>query len=407
MIPEDNISIISTSSGLRAVCQRKPGVAEFFGVATMVGSRDETPDLYGMAHFVEHTIFKGTSHRRAGHIINRMEAVGGELNAYTTKEKTVVYSAFPAGNLRRAAELTGDLLCHSEFPDRELDREREVVADEIASYLDTPSEAVFDDFEDLAFAGTGLGHNILGLENTLRTFDSHRCREFLHRFYTAPNMVAFYSGPESPYTIGNLLERHFSDLPTHSVTRDKADFSAISPFHVTREAGLHQSHTVMGKRVEGVGGRDTYAMALLTNILGGPGMNSLLNVALREKRGLVYTVEAGTTLYSDTGLFTVYFGCDSKDTDRCRRMVETRIKALAENPIPERKLAAYIRQYTGQMMLARDNREQSALAMARSMLYHGRVLSLKETIERISGVTPQRIMAAAEKIASPDFLTFH
>lgn len=404
--PQEEYRAVTLPSGLRVIHVYRPGVAEFFGAATRVGSRDEEPSQHGLAHFVEHTIFKGTLNRRSGHIINRMEAVGGELNAYTTKEKTVVYSAFPAGNAARAVELIGDLLTHSVFPDRELDREREVVADEIASYLDTPSEAVFDDFEDRIFAGTGLGHNILGTDSTLRTFTSDTCRAFLHKYYTAPNMVVFYSGGEKADRIFRLVEKHFSDLPVHDVTRQRDSYCDIPPFSESRRLGLHQAHTVMGARVEGVYGSDIYPMALLTNMLGGPGMNSILNVELRERRGLVYTVEASTTLYSDTGLFAVYFGCDEDSASRCRRMVAGRLTALAESPVGEKRLTAGITQYLGQMMMARDNREQSALAMARGMLYHGQVRSMSEIAERLRAVTPDDIMRCAGKIARTDILTF-
>lgn len=406
IFPKEDYRIDTLPSGLRVIHVRRPGVAEFFGTATRVGSRDERPEHYGLAHFVEHTIFKGTTARRAGHILNRMEAVGGELNAYTTKEKTVVYSAFPAGNAARAIELIGDLVSHSVFPDRELDKEREVVADEIASYLDTPSEAIFDDFEDKIFAGTGLGHNILGTAETIRNFSSDTCREFMSRYYSTRNMVVFYSGGESADRILRLVEKHFADLPCHEMIHTQADFRDIPHFSDIRRIGLHQAHTIIGARTEGLFGSGSYPMALLTNMLGGPGMNSMLNVELRERRGLVYTVEASTTLYSDTGLFAVYFGCDEADTARCARMVRSRISALADAPLSERQLSARITQYIGQMMMARANHEQAALAMARGMLYHGHVRTMAEIAERIRAVTPDDIVRCAQRIVDSDMLTF-
>lgn len=401
----EGITCHTFPNGLRAVHLPAPGVAEYFGVATRVGSRDESPDIYGMAHFVEHTIFKGTHRRKVGHIINRMESVGGELNAYTTKEKTVVYSAFPSGNAPRAIELIGDLLSHSVFPGEELDKEREVVAEEIASYLDIPSEAVYDDFEDMIFRGSGLGHNILGTLDTLRTFDSARCREFMSRFYTAPAMVAFYTGSESSDKVFREIERHFADLPTHSSERFGGGEAKGDAFREVRTAGVHQAHTVMGMRTGGIYSDDIYATSLLSNILGGPGMNSLLNVSLRERSGLVYSVESTVSRYTDVGLLSIYFGCDAADVEKCERKVKREIARLADSPVGERKLAAYITQYTGQLTMARDNKESAVLAVAKQMLYHGKVRPFADTLAGVRGVDAAALRDAACRILDMNVLT--
>ena len=212
MVRPVNVQTFTLPNGLRLVCRRTQSNADYFGVAINVGSRDETPSTYGLAHFVEHTIFKGTSRRHASHIINRMEAVGGELNAFTTKEETNVYSAFPHGNAARAVELIADLVKNSVFPERELAKEREVVRDEIDSYLDVPSEAVFDSFEDEFYAGSQLGHNILGLSANLDSFTPDVCRRYIESYYTADRMVAYYSGRMPAERVFRLVERHFSDV---------------------------------------------------------------------------------------------------------------------------------------------------------------------------------------------------
>lgn len=394
-------------NGLRIVCERRPGAAaDYFGIAVMTGSRDERPDEFGMAHFVEHTIFKGTGKRRSWHILNRMESVGGELNAFTTKEETYVYSAFPRGNASRAVELIADLVTDSRFPEKQIDLEREVVADEIASYLDSPSEAVYDDFEDLLFAGSGLGHNILGNEDSLRSFTSAGCTGFLRRNYVASNMVAFYSGAMSPYTVFRLVDRYFSSLPEGEVRRADSAIDFNRSFNQQRQLSLHQSHTLVGTIVPGIYSPDTAAISLLTNIIGGPGMNSLLNLNLRERSGLVYTVEASATLYRDCGVWTIYFGCDSHDTDKCLARIRRTVESLASARMSDRRLGLYVRQLAGQMTMARDQRESSIMSAARGTLFHGRALTLDENIERIRAVTPDRLRECAEKLTALSRLTF-
>lgn len=388
-------------NGLRMVHRRCDSPVGYCGVAVNVGSRDEEPGRFGLAHFVEHTIFKGTARRRAFHIINRMETVGGELNAYTTKEETMIYSLFPAGNLVRAVDLIADLVLHSEFPRVQIDREREVVADEIDSYLDTPSEAVFDDFEDLIFAGSGLGHNILGTVEDIASFTPEVCRDYLDRFYSPGEMVFFYMGPDKPERVIACAEKYFGAMNHPSAQRRRDDaVQATAPFDIVRQSGNHQAHTVAGARVGGLHDPRRYATALLTNILGGPGMNSLLNVELREKRGLVYSIEASTSLFTDTGLFTLYMGCDHDDVARCRRIAANVIDSMASSPMSPRRLEAAKKQYLGQLIVASENREQAALSAGRATLLYGRVRRPDEVTESVNSVTAADIMEAAAMIAS-------
>ncbi|WP_286643030.1 pitrilysin family protein [Duncaniella freteri] len=398
-------------SGLRAVMHHRPGsVVEHCGVAVRAGSRDEHPDHYGLAHFVEHTIFKGTLRRRAWHILNRMERIGGELNAYTTKEETVIYTTYPAGHTPRSLDLIADLVENSQFPTVEIDRERLVVAEEIDTYLDIPSEGIYDDFDELIFAGTPLAHPILGSRDSIERLTTDVCRSYLTNFYTPDNMVLFYSGPEKPEKVARMAERYFSGhaegKPRNIVGADlKEPMPASAPFDEIREIGTHQAHTILGTRISDMYSPKRYAMSLLTNILGGPGMNSQLNVALRERRGLVYTVDASTALLSDTGLFTIYYGCDAEDVERCRRIATDIIERQAEHILSARQLEDAKRQYIGQLTVASTNTEQRALNMARSTLFRGHTISPQEHLDAIRALSPSDIITAASTLIPLSRLT--
>ncbi len=404
---ENEYHYATLPSGLRVVMHHRPGsVAEHCGVAVRAGSRDERPEHYGLAHFVEHTIFKGTMRRRSWHILNRMERIGGELNAYTTKEETVVYTTYPAGHLERAVDLVADLVENSQFPTVEIDRERQVVADEIDTYLDIPSEGIFDDFDELIFAGSPLAHPILGSRESIDRLTTDVCRNYLDEYYTPANMVFFYSGPEKPDRVVRVASRCFRKDPHGSlISRSCPTPPAPPKADVVKEIGTHQAHTVLGARIHDMYSPRRHAMALLTNILGGPGMNSLLNVALRERRGLVYTVDASASLLSDAGLFTIYYGCDTGDVDRCRRIIEGIIEKQASECMTQRHLEEARRQYIGQLTLASTNTEQRALSMARAMLFRGEVIPSARHLEAIRAITPADLREAAGALIGMSRLT--
>lgn len=397
-----NISYFTLSNGLRCVHIHEPraGVG-YFGASVRAGSRDENlaDGKSGLAHFVEHTLFKGTQRRSSWHIINRMEAVGGELNAFTTKEDTVVYSAFAKGNLARAMELIADLIINSRFPEHQIDREREVVCDEIDSYLDQPSEAVFDDFEDMIFAGNPLGHNILGTKESVMQLSSHDCCEWLKEYYNTSHTVIFYSGCYNVERFKKYAEKFFSAIPVGDALGSLTEVTFPPRFQRHRVVDSHQAHVVIGTPLPQMTMSQRTVMALLSNILGGPGMNSLLNVSLRERRGLVYNVEASTTMFSNCGEFTVYFGCDPADVIKCRQLVECQIADLAQTTISDKKLAAAKKQYLGQMILADDNRENRAIAISRATLFRGKALTPSEMISLVHDVSAENLREAAALIA--------
>lgn len=403
---ETIIEYATLSTGLRCVARMSALPVEHCGVVVNAGSRDESPECYGLAHFVEHTIFKGTTRHRASYVRDRMEVVGGELNAYTTKEETVVYSTAPAGHLGRALGLIAEMVTDSVFPEAELSREKLVVGEEIDTYLDTPSEAVFDDFEDLAYAGSSLAHNILGSRGSLVGFDSSMCRRYLEERFTPGRMVFFYSGPEKAERVFAMAEKSFASFrrPDRPLSRQQPPLNSAFSI-VSDKAGSYQAHTVMGVRVPGLLDPRRFDVALLANILGGPGMNSLLNVALRERRGLVYATDASTSLMSDNGLLTIYFGCDPDDVKRCVRIVGHVVGDLVGKGLSERKLAAAKRQFIGQLTVGSVNSEQVAISMGRSTLYRGHVMTLADTVRAIESITTESIREAALPLTSPSRLT--
>ena len=382
-------------NGLRLVHITTTSQVAWCGLAVNAGSRDEQEGHYGLAHFVEHTIFKGTTHRRAWHILNRMERVGGELNAYTTKEGTMLYSVFPQEHLARAVDLLADLVQWSVFPQEELDRERDVVLEEAASYRDTPSDAVYDDFEDLLLAGSELGHNILGRKEDLEQLTREDCMRYLKTLYVPNNMAFFSVGPERPERVFRIAEKCLGGMSHAMMPRHRTSPQAAPSFKRVIQIGTHQAHTIVGARVPDMGHPLRHSLMLLNNILGGPGMNSLLNVELRERRGYVYTVESTLTLLSDCGWMEIYLGCDPDDVKSSLRVIERITHRLSNELLPERRLEAYKKQYCGQLLVAADSAEFLAMRAGRGLLYHGSVATVEDTIASIQAVTPQDIAQAA------------
>lgn len=395
-------------NGLRVVHLHIPGAAvAHFGVAVAAGSSDENSAQHGLAHFVEHTLFKGTRRRSAWHILNRMEAVGGELGAFTTKQDTVVYSTFPAAELSRAVDLIADLILNSQFPQKQIDNERQVICDEINSYLDTPSEAVYDHFEDLLYQGSSFGHNILGSIQSVNSIDSQDCRGWLDRYYTAHNMVVYYAGRTSLYSLEKHIISHLDSIPkgqTHSASAQP--FTPRSAFVRTKTTDTRQAHTVMGCALPRLSDQERIALALVTNILGGPGMNSLLNLSLRERSGLVYNVESNLTNWRNTTMFTTYFGTDPEDNTRCVSLVLAEIDRLASGYMTPRRVAAARKQYHGQMIVARANAESRIMAAARSLLHRGRLYTAADIDDLLASVSPTMIADLTGRLPELSRLTY-
>lgn len=393
------------NNGLRIVHCHANNNVSYCGFMVDCGTRHEAgPSEFGMAHFVEHILFKGTTSRDSWHINNRMESVGGELNAFTTKEDTTFYSVFQPKDFNRACELLCDLICNATAPQHELEKEQEVVIEEIESYRDTPSELIYDEFENMLFEGQDLGHNILGTAESVRSFDSRKCLNFITRNYIPSRMVFFSYGPTPWKYVVRQIEKYFHPrcqavVNSVQVGQQTNEISAPLP------SNLHQAHCVIGCKSFAIGHPDAAALALLNNILGGPGMNSRLNLELREHRGLVYTVESNLTNYTDTGYFSIYFGSDHADYERCQQLCLKQLQKLSETQLSSRQLLAAQKQLKGQLAIATANLENNAIAMAKNMLRLGRVESLEQTCQRIDAVTTQQILRVAQQLFSPERLS--
>ena len=386
------------SNGLRIIHAQNQSAVAYCGYAIDAGTRDEAENEQGMAHFVEHLIFKGTQKRHSWHILNRMEHVGGDLNAYTNKEETVVYSAFLVEHFPRAVELLTDIVFHSTYPQAEIDKEVEVIIDEIQSYEDTPSELIFDDFEELVFPNHPLGRNILGKPELLRQFKSEDALRFTNRYYRPDQMVFFVQGNVDFKRVVHLLEKAVSDIPATVTERNRIKPELYIPQNKTIHRDTHQAHVMIGCRSYETHDKKRTALYLLNNILGGPGMNSRLNVALRERSGLVYNVEANLTSYTDTGIFSIYFGTDQEDVKRCLRLVHKELKRLREKPLSSTQLATAQKQIIGQIGVAADNFENNALNMAKTYLHYNKYEEPQEVYKRIQSLTPQDLWEVANEM---------
>jgi len=397
---------VTLPNGMRIIHEQNPINVAYCGYAIDAGTRDEQADEQGMAHFVEHLIFKGTRKRHAWHILNRMENVGGDLNAYTNKEETVIYSAFLKEDFLRAAELLTDIVFNSTFPQNEIEKEVEVIIDEIQSYEDSPAELIFDDFEELIFPDHPLGRNILGKPEQLRNFRSEDALRFVNRYYKPDNLIFFVQGNLDFNRIVRSMEKVTAGIPfstTENYTRQ-----APGPYHprqVVLHKDTHQAHVMIGGRGYNAYDERRTGLYLLNNILGGPGMNSRLNVALREKRGLVYSVESNLTAYTDTGTFCIYFGCDLKDTDRCIELVQKELRNLREQPLTTSRLNAAKKQIIGQIGVASDNFESNALDMAKSFLHYKQYEAKEKLFQRIESLTASYLQDIANEMFDENYLS--
>ena len=392
------------SNGLRIIHLPVDSQVAYCGCAINAGARDEERHEHGLAHFVEHTIFKGTRKRKAWHILNRMENVGGELNAYTTKESTFIYSIFMEKDFERATELISDLITNSLFPENELKKEREVILDEIQSYEDSPSELIFDDFENMLFDGHPLGHHILGNKRSLKSFDTAAGKSFTERFYTTENMVFFSMSRTDFKHVIRFAEKYMSDLPLQKHSLSRIIPNDINACNIIKKKRTHLSHVIIGSRAYDMFNNNKYPLFLLNNILGGPGMNNRLNVSLREKNGLVYTVESNITSYTDTGVFSIYFGSDPKNRERAIALVEKEINSLRTNKLTTTQLTAAKKQAIGQLGIAGDNKESKFLGLGKSFLHFNRYDPLSEVFTKIENITSEQILEAANHILDPERL---
>lgn len=393
------------SNGLRLVHMRDKSPVVYCGFAVNVGTRDELPEESGMAHFVEHLLFKGTEKRKAWHILNRLDSVGGELNAYTTKEETFVYATVLTSDFERAMELCADVVFHSVFPQKEMDKEVDVVIDEIQSYNDSPSELIYDDFEDMVFSGSSMGRNILGDKKSLKRYKSEDVRRFVNRNYTADKILFFSIGNVDFNRIERWADKYFSEVPSPAIVSPKSELSVYVPKIKTVKKNTCQSHVMIGVRAFDLSDDKRLAFGLVNNILGGPGMNSRLNLLLREKNGMAYNVESVYTPYSDTGIFSVYFGTEEKNRAKSTDLVFAELKKLRTELIPQRKLSQMKKQWMGQLTIAQENRENLVLSLGRSFLYFDKFETLADVNAQLEMITPEVVASVSEELLREEKLS--
>ena len=394
-------------NGLRIVACPSVTDVVYCGIAVDAGTRDELPGEEGMAHFTEHLSFKGTTHRRAWHILNRMESVGGDLNAFTGQEETVYYSTCLRPHFARAVDLLFDVVFNSTYPQHEMDKEVEVVIDEIESYNDSPADLIYDDFENLIFQGHALGHNILGRAEELRRMTSQDVRNFVERLYLPTRMVLYVYGNvpmttivrEAVKALRKARERE-SGAETLSVVRQAP--TLYTPRHVEVEKAAHQAHVMMGVRTFAATDPRHLHLYVLNNMLGGPGMNSRLNLSLRERNGLVYNVESASVGYTDTGVWTVYFGCDPHDVVRCKKLVMRELARLTDRPLSASMLEAAKRQIMGQAGISYDSFENVAINMGKRFLHYNTTQTYEALCQRVQALTSEELFHTAREVFVPE-----
>ena len=437
-------------NGLRIIHLPSDSKVVYCGYQINAGTRNEEPGEEGLAHFCEHVTFKGTERRKAWHILNCLESVGGDLNAYTNKEGTVYYSAILKEHIARAVDLLTDIVFHSVYPQAEIDKEVEVICDEIESYNDSPAELIYDEFENIIFKDSPLGHNILGTAEQVRRFTTEDALRFTRKLYRPDNAIFFAYGDIDFKKLVKLIGRALADDESgklaeegcHADFADDADFSGDTGISEGRDSentqmsqapqmtqisrgamdsqdamdspagqtivmqkNTHQAHVMIGTRAYDVNDDRRMPLYLLNNMLGGPGMNAKLNLALREHNGLVYTVESTMVAYGDTGVWSIYFGCDEHDVKRCLRLVRKELDKFMQKPLSEAQLKAAKKQIKGQVGVACDNRENFALDFGKSFLHYGWEKNVDRLYEQVDEITAEQIQAVAQELFDKDRLT--
>ena len=434
-------------NGLRIIHLPSDSKVVYCGYQINAGTRNEEPGEEGLAHFCEHVTFKGTERRKAWHILNCLESVGGDLNAYTNKEGTVYYSAILKEHIARAVDLLSDIVFHSVYPQAEIDKEVEVICDEIESYNDSPAELIYDEFENILFKGSPLGHNILGTAEQVRSFKTEDALRFTRKLYRPDNPIFFAYGDIDFKKLVKLIRKALGECPkgrelacsadcksaetpteeriaeetptgetpteemeagdaNHKVQSSKFKVqSKVAGKTIVMQKNTHQAHVMIGTRAYDVNDDRRMPLYLLNNMLGGPGMNAKLNLALREHNGLVYTVESTMVAYGDTGTWSIYFGCDEHDVKRCLRLVRKELDKFMQKPLSDAQLKAAKKQIKGQIGVACDNRENFALDFGKSFLHYGWEKNVDRLYEQVDAITAAQIQAVAQELFDKDRLT--
>ncbi|MBQ9439496.1 MAG: insulinase family protein [Paludibacteraceae bacterium] len=405
MASEDFFYTCRLDSGIRALVMPSVSPITYVGFMINAGSRDERNNEKGLAHFIEHTIFKGTTNRNNRQIIDRIENVGGEINAYTTKEETALYCCVVNRYVERAVELMADMLLRSTFPEEQLEKEKQVIIEEIDSYKDNPAEQIYDDFEDYLFGNHELGHNILGSTNNVRRFGANDAKRFMERTYHSDSIVFFCYTSLPPKRVCDWAQKHFYRVPFCEPRSPRVKPQNYVPKQHPTKLKHHQVHCVIGGLSADMHSKDWYATNLLNNIIGGPGMNSRLNLLLREKHGLVYTVESSLVSFTDTGVWSVYFGCDRNDVDTCLKLINNNLNELCQQQITETLLRKYKTQIKGQLAIASQNAENVILSYAKNFLHRCELSTWTQVAEYYDAITAEQLLEIARRTVSPELLS--
>ena len=392
-------------NGIRLVHHRLPGVVAHCGLVINTGSRAETPYEHGMVHFIEHMLFKGTDKRKAYYILSRLEDVGGELNAYTTKEETAIHASFMKEDYERAIEIISDIVFNSVLPAKEIEKEKDVVIEEINSYFDNPAELIFDDFEELIFAGQPIGHNILGTSSVVKSFTQKKLQDFISRNYNTDQMVFCSVGNIPDEKVIRLFRKYFESVPSNIRTSGNSLPWSYKVSTVTKKMDTFQSHCIIGNVAYNLKDERRMGMFLLNNILGGQGLNSRLNLSLREKNGLAYNVESAYNPYYDTGAFSIYFGTDNHHLERSIRVTLYELNKLRTKTMGSIQLSKAKNQMKGYLARGYENHENLMLSLGKSLLVFDRIESLEEVCRKIDSITASELLATANEIFEPGKLS--
>ena len=394
--------IFTLENGLQCSFQAQRSSVAHVVVAIRAGARDELDHQQGLAHFLEHNLFKGTSKRKAYHILSRLDDVGGELNAYTTKEETIIHASFLKTDFRRALELLYDVLANSTFPEKELEKEKEVIKDEISSYKDAPGESIFDDFEDHIFRGDPLGRNILGTPESVDGLSRADILEFQSRTYTANRIKLAVVGPFGGERVERTVAELFAGFQFADSNWENTFKGDGQPDRVVENLAQFQDHYMVGWRTCGIHGHDRRSLSLLNNILGGPAMNSRLGLNIREKHGIAYNIESYLNLYSDVGMMGIYLGCDPQQTEKAAALVAKEVAKLRETKLGTLQMSKAKKQFLGQMAMSEDNGLNSAVGAARALLHFGRVNDFETVASKIQAITAEQLQDVANAYLVPD-----
>ena len=387
-------------NGIRGIHRQVRGSVAHCALVIGAGSRDELPSEYGLAHFTEHAFFKGTERRRAWQVNCRLENLGGELNAFTTKEDTTIHATTLRGDFAKAAELIADIAFHSTFPERELEREKEVIVDEINTYKDSPADLIYDTFEDLLFEGSQLGHNILGRKTALARYNGGAIRAFTRRMHTTDRMVFSSIGNFSPRVAEAVAARYFGEQTATVCRSERVVPGPCTAFEKSVVKHTHQTHCIIGNRAYGIAEERRLPLALVVNILGGPCANSLLNMVVRERNGLSYNIEASYTPYGDTGIVAIYFSSEHGNAEQCIELIEGQLQRLRTQPLTSRQLSMAKKQFIAQLAISSESNESYMLSAGKSLLTHDEIDTMEQVYAKVRELTAAQLTEVAEEVFS-------